>query len=282
MENHTWIDLSEVRVDKFRQRDLGDLDVLTKSIKANGMQDPLITTRSGRLVSGWRRYKVTSQLKMNTAPVLFVADMITAIDMINKEGANPSYTKPMTWGEKVALGLILEDLDVVRREERMHRRGKVKQEKRIRKGENTIDLLAKFFGVSEQTYRRARTIYEFVSFNLITDSDLLQQAEDCLNKLGGGVSPTYYLLKGMSTTRKLDDPSAPVKKISEITSSTQQRSLIENGVTAFGGIAHGFRQVGQIHPGITAEEAIRWANDLLNYRTQISILIKKLRSHSNG
>lgn len=284
MEN-TWVDVKSVIVSERRKRHLGDLTKLKKSIQDNDLADPIVVTKDMLLLSGWRRLAVYQLLKRKLIPAYIVDSSRKAVDIILKEMANPDFTKPMTWSEQIAQALDVEAADF-----HIHHLVRLNTNRRIREKNtgksygavhieppNTADTVAELFGVSRQTWGRARQIYVVAEKEQESGVEGIGTAAlRDLNRFGQPAR-AYKILR-----EQMPVPVAP--KLTEIAptadvslSANEQRALLDGADAALGGILYALRDLRQVHPELAPEELTKHIRILLSHRRNLDLVIKALR-----
>jgi ParB family chromosome partitioning protein len=61
--------VAAIRVGKRFRKDLGDLEILARSIKAIGLLHPIVVDRDGNLIAGLRRLRACKALGWGSIPV---------------------------------------------------------------------------------------------------------------------------------------------------------------------------------------------------------------------
>jgi hypothetical protein len=288
--DHTWVAVRDIKVERRRMRDLGDLKPLAASIKNYGFFDPLIVAHDGTLISGWRRLSAAPE-NMKQLPAYVATSAPEAIDRMDKEGQNPDHYKEMTWTERAALGMDLEKLDVIRRERMTVERAKRAIASRygtdVPYDENLVgqpplnQLIGGFFGVSAMTYYRVRAVFlayrgtseEKAGF----DPEWLARGKAAYKDLEvfGAPARSYAILRG---------ERMPVEAVDVTPASrpaTVQTELLGRVNQALHGILAPLDQLAVLSPDITQKEAARWASDLSRHRLQLEKLIKRLKGHDS-
>ena len=282
---HTWVDVKSVIVHERRKRHLGDLNKLKKSIQDNDLADPIVVTRDMLLLSGWRRLAVYQLLKRKLIPAYIVDSSRKAVDIMLKEMANPEFTKPMTWSEQIAQALDVEAADF-----HLHHLVRLNANRRIREKTtgkdygavevsppNTADTVAELFGVSRQTWGRARQVY------LVAEKEQESGVEGIgtvalrdLNRFGQPAR-AYKILRELvpiPEASKLTEVAPPV----DISlSANEQRTLLNRTDAALGGILYALRDLRQVHPDLAPEELTKHVRILLSHRRNLDQVIKALR-----
>lgn len=277
---HTWVPVGSVIVDERRKRDLGDIGPLMKSIQTHGLMNPIVVTRQNRLVSGWRRLAAVQKLGKKNIEAYIVDNAIDAAALIDEEGKNPEHFKEMVWSERMALALILEDLDY-ERSRYIIKNARVKAAE-VRwggayganwedKGPSTKELVSRVLGCNIGLYGAAREVY-LAAYDLNAPESYRELALTALDYMDRSDQPNgaKAILRGKG--RHLLDEVAGVSL-----SATDQRNIIEGSRPVLDGVLHGFNQIVEIHDEMSQEEATRWLSDLRRTRRGIEQLINKLR-----
>lgn len=151
--------------------DLGDIAMLAKSIRENGLIQPIVLNSVHRLIAGQRRLEACKSLGWTQIPVYVVGDVLDAADLLRMERDENTCRKSMTPSELVAMGKKLEELERPKAAERQSEAGrqfgrgktsdssgspepKLSEHNRVRK------VVADAIGMSTGTYYRAKSIVE--------------------------------------------------------------------------------------------------------------------------
>lgn len=161
------IAIAEVITDERARKQLGSLDALAASIETVGLLHPIVVASDLRLIAGQRRLAACQQLGWERVRVTIAADLQSAAELLVAERDENTCRLDLTPGEKVVLGLRLEELERPRAEQRQqdgrHKGGDAKK-----LGANfapsferarTADVVGAAVGLSRTTYKRAKRIY---------------------------------------------------------------------------------------------------------------------------
>lgn len=91
-------------------------------------------------------------------------------------------------------------------------------------------------------------------------------------------------LSRSNVVRKVSKKEKPVGQSTrfQIPTASGQRRALTAACTTLSGLAHGLRQVEDLHPDITSEEAAQWVGDLSEARLAIERVIKRLKERTNN
>lgn len=286
--DHTWVPVASVIVDDMRKRDLGDLEPLMESIATHGLMHPIVLSRQNRLISGWRRLAATMKLGKRSIEAHFVDDAVQAFSLIDGEGINPDHFKPMVWSERVAFGLVVEDLDYQRNEvvqsnaRRKAADRRWNREPTVAYGEkqpSTSQIIADLLGCTLGLWRVAREVY-LTAHDRQADGPTLELAKRAVEYMDQSEQPNgaRAMLLGKGH-RLLKDPM----QVSRTASSTEVRNVFNGAAPVLEGLVTAFRQIEELPEDLTEEEVARWLTNLSRTRKELEKLIKKLRRiPSNG
>jgi ParB family chromosome partitioning protein len=93
--NYKEVATDSIKVISNPRKDFGDLDELTRSIKENGILEPLLINKKNELISGERRLKAAKTLNLKNVPVLILErdpeneDEIKLVENIQRKNINP-------------------------------------------------------------------------------------------------------------------------------------------------------------------------------------------------
>ena len=277
-----WVLVESIRIDGRHRSDLGDIARLAASIKAEGLINPITITPDGRLLAGERRLAAIRMLGRDKVEARVVDTLNDAAAELRLERDENTERKPMVKSELVALGLALEALERPRAAARV---GRPRKNPVLQNGVSetgppgeTRAVVAAALGMSGSTYDRAKFVVAAASDPGLSDEERAIAAEAMSDMDSGatGVSPAYDRVRNATKTR-----TGPIQPTS-IESVGVQRRSISSAETALSGICHGLKQITSLHPGITSEEATRWAGSLSDSRRIITSLINILKERTNA
>lgn len=93
--NYKEVATDSIKVISNPRKDFGDMDELTRSIKENGILEPLLINKKNELISGERRLKAAKALNLKNVPVLILErdpeneDEIKLVENIQRKNINP-------------------------------------------------------------------------------------------------------------------------------------------------------------------------------------------------
>lgn len=145
--------LSDIRRGRRFRADLGDVDALAESIRANGLLHPVVVTSDNVLVAGERRLAAVAALGWRRVPVRVVdpADLLTA------ERDENAVRKDFTPSEAAAIAAALRPIERAAAKERMSEAGKGGQ---IDQPSRSEDRIAAAVGMSRNTLAKATKVVE--------------------------------------------------------------------------------------------------------------------------
>ena len=141
----------------------------------------------------------------------------------------------------------------------------------------TRDVVASALGMSASTYERAKTVVAAAEDATLAAEDraLARQALADMNNTGN-VAGNFEKVRGVRdarlTTPRRTTVGDPIK----------QRYAISAAASTLTGISYGLKQITELHPDITKQEAAQWVGDLSEARRVIEVLIKRLKERTNG
>lgn len=187
--------LSDIRKGKRFRTDLGDIDALAESIKANGLLHPVVVTSDNMLVAGERRMAAVSKLGWVRVPVRIIdpANLLTA------ERDENEVRKPFTHSEAVAIADAIRPVERAAAKERMAEAGKGGQ---VDQPSRSEDRIAAAVGMSRNTLRKATEVVEAA-----TSDPTLQPLVEHMDETGK-VEPAYRALRNMPTPPTAEDVKA--------------------------------------------------------------------------
>lgn len=288
-----------VRVVGRHRRDLGDITALTASIENIGLINPITVTEDMSLIAGERRLEAYRKLGRTTIPARIVRDLEGAVQRLMIERDENTERKPMTPEELVSLGKALEALEQPKAHERLREAGRKGSRGKITwaqqspgyspaetSGEGdrpaartgrTTTVVASALGVSPATYKRARAVVDAVN-----DPDAEPEKRDVARRALDEMNATGRVAGAYEKFIK-DRPAEPgtMPRPNVIERESHQRSVIEKAVVALSGITHGLKQIESLHPAITNAEAAQWVDGLSDARQVITVLIRRLKEHTD-
>lgn len=276
MEQQVSIDW--VRVDGRFRRDLGDVERLARSIAQQGLINAITVTPSGRLLAGERRLAACRVLGWKTIAARVVDSLDDAAARLRVERDENTERKPMTPEELVRLGQALEELERPKAAERKAsgQFGSVHVNGTGERGE-TRQVVAEALGISATTYERAKTVVKAAADATLPAEDR-EQAQKALAEMN-----TTGLVNGaFEKVRKARDARLTTPRRTTVADLKKQRHAITAAAGTLAGISYGIRQIGDLHPDITSEEAAQWVDDLSEARRVIEVLIRRLKERTNG
>lgn len=281
--DHTWVNVAQVIVDERRKRDPGDLGPLIKSIEQHGLLNPIVLTKNNRLISGWRRLQAFKKLGRKSIDAYFVDNIFDAVELIDKEGESPLYFKEMTWSERVAFALILEEMDEERvRFTKINARLKAAEVRYSGKygaiykdrEPSTRAMIAHVLGCTVSLYGAARFVYIAAHDPEASDKikELCQRAVKRMDETGQPNAGKVVISKGMEAALRVEQPDI-------VGTAADQRKVLDGAGPVMSALVHGFREITAVHPDLTRDESLLWLDNLSRARREIEQMIKKLRRH---
>jgi len=267
-----------VRVDGRFRSDLGDLEKLARSIKEQGLINAITVTPGGRLLAGERRLRAFQLLGLTTIPARIVEDLDGAAARLRIERDENTERKPMTPEELVRLGQALEQLERPRAAERKAagQFGSGQETGTVPRGE-TRDVVASALGMSASTYERAKTVVAAAEDTTLAAEDqmLARQALADMNTTGN-------VAGNFEKVRRVREARLTTPRRTTVADPKKQRHAISTAASTLTGISYGLKQITELHPDITRQEAAQWVGDLSEARRVIEVLIKRLKERTNG
>jgi DNA modification methylase len=160
------VQISKIKVENRYRKDMGNLDSLAKSIKENGLLQPIGITKKYDLIFGERRLRAIRDLLKKTSILCRVIDLDNLIVAENDEN---EIRKDFTPSEKVAIGKEIERMLGNRQGQRSDKH--VEKIPYVEIGK-TRDIAAKKAGfANDKTYRQAKSVVNAGSVKLIQAMD---------------------------------------------------------------------------------------------------------------
>lgn len=262
------------------RKDLGNITALAKSIDQLGLIHPIIITPDMRIIAGERRLNACQALGWAYITAHVVDNLDDAVMFLDEQRDENTEHKEMTISERVALAKTLEELD------RPHV-NKRKQEASIRartgitspqepgKRHKTRYAPGRAVGLLSSSYYKAKAIVEAVNH---PDPDVRAVAHAAMTHMdtSGEISGSY------EKVRVAKETTSPGYQKPTQAPAAHQRKALNNAQITMSGLIYGIKQVGDIHPDITSEEAAQWVSGFSEARRTLESLIKKLRERTNA
>lgn len=285
------VQVESVRIEGRYRKDLGDIKALARSIERGGLINAITITPAGRLLAGERRLEAYRLLGRTEIEARVVDTLDDAAEWLRVERDENTERKPMAPSELVALGRALEELERPRAVERRRESGRRAAAKRLGKPDipstvspdtdpdgRAIDVVAQALGTSTMTYYRAKTVVDAVSDPARSEAarEAAREAQADMDSGAATITAAYDRVKSAAPVR-----IGPIQSTT-ISSAGAQRRSISSAEAALSGICHGLKQVINLHPDITSEEAAQWVGSLSESRRAIDVLIKRLKERTNA
>lgn len=262
------------------RKDLGDLQSLAQSIARIGLINAITITPDGQLIAGQRRLEACRSLGWKVIGARVVDNLEDAAARLLAERDENTERKAMTYTELVTLGRSLEDLERPRAAARQAQAPGQPQGQKVSSGRGTgteekgetREVVGRALGMSGTTYQRAKAV---VGAAEAPDATPTTKAIRDEMERTGNVAAAHEKLRG-SRPPALTPPAKTV-----IQGAIAQRRAISVANTTLSGVCHGLKQIEELHPGITSEEAAEWVDGLSESRAVIERLIKRLKERSN-
>lgn len=302
--------IDDVKVSNRYRKDLGDIASLAASIKEIGLLNPITVTYDGELIAGQRRVEAFKLLGYEEIPAIAVKDLSTAVKWLTAERDENEERKEMTVSERVALGQALEELERPRAERRRReaasRAGKIARgtykpdtsssgsgDPKDEEAGKVLDVVAGVVGMSEATYRRARTVVKSA-----TDPDAPPEVRETARTAMAGMDASGKVVPAYNKVQEARGPQRKRPALPETTtgqrpeerrkptipSATKQRKALNNAGPVLDGLCMGLEQivVAGLDEAIDAEEAALWVDGLAKSRRTIERVINLLKERSNA
>ena len=272
------------------RKDLGDLTSLAKSIEEIGLINPITLTSDFRIVAGERRLRACQSLGRTHIEARVVDALDDAVNFLRAERDENTERKEMTISELVALAKALEEIEkpkaAMRQADTQLSGRKPGGEPigpvRVNKTEDAEprgsarDIAGAAVGLPSTSYYKAGAVVDALHH---PDPEVREVAHAAVAEMdaSGQIAPSYEKVRAAKA--KVGQPE-PAKSV--IASIQQQRRVLDNAQITLSGICYGLKQVDQIHPDITSEEAAQWVSGLSEARRALESLIKRLKERSNA
>jgi ParB family chromosome partitioning protein len=285
--NEIRVSIESVKVVGRHRRDLGDIEALAKSIADVGLINPITLTPDSVLIAGERRLAAARSLGWADIAARVVDSLADAATRLRIERDENTERKEMLVSERVALAKALEALESDRIAEKQHadrvRAGRIRQGSisarcsEEQRAEPAREVAARAVELASSTYYKARKVVEAAEDPTLSpeQGNIARTAMADMDATGN-VAGNYEKVRNMRAST-LGSPQP-----TRIHSAGQQRKAISVADTAMSGICHGLKQITELHPDITREEAARWLDGLSKSRQVIESLIKQLRERINA
>lgn len=179
--------LADIRKGKRFRTDLGDIDALAASIKANGLLHPVVVTSDNLLVAGERRLAAVSKLGWVRVPVR----IIDPVDLLTAERDENAVRKDFTPSEAVAIAAAIRPVEQALARERMEQGRPPRTSETVSEVTRPMDRgesrerVAAAVGMSFTTLQRAEEVVQAAEAGLIPQSVVEEMDET------GVVAPAY-------------------------------------------------------------------------------------------
>lgn len=173
-----------VVVDRHRAN-LGDLHRLADSIRETGLLHAIVVTPDMRLIAGHRRLEACRLLGMDEVPVRVVSNLTSARSLLFAERDENTCRLDMTPGEKVSLGLALEELERPKAQERMRnlptdttKESFLSSDTQGERTGQTRDLVGEAVGMSGRTFVRAKAVVAAANGHLVNGEPVSAEVQE--------------------------------------------------------------------------------------------------------
>ena len=179
--------LADIRKGKRYRTDLGDIEALAASIKANGLLHPVVVTSDNMLVAGERRLAAVSLLGWSRVPVR----IIDPVDLLTAERDENTVRKDFTPSEAVAIADAIRPVEQALARERMEQGRPPRTSETVSEVTRPMDRgesrerVAAAVGMSFTTLERAGAVVAAAEEGLIPQSVVEEMDET------GKVAPAY-------------------------------------------------------------------------------------------
>jgi ParB family chromosome partitioning protein len=302
------VPIDTISVEGRHRHDLGAVDTLADSIADIGLLHLPVVDSDLRLVSGGRRLAALQKLGRAEVQVHIVSNLTDAAALLRAERDENTCRKDMLPSELAALGEAIYEVESAQAKERQGTRTDLDQELmapgRPKSGDETRkrprEVVGEALGMAGGTYQELRYMYALANDESASEEerDLATEALATVDAnaqqrggLGGTRAAGRKLRKEIKARRNPDvgvpsmNTATPRENgqrghqgTKSINSSVKkQRGVLDRAVVSLSGYAEAIKPITEVHPEITTEEAIRWADDLSETRAGISRLINLLR-----
>ena len=147
------MNIKDIKIgDRFR-KDLGDIKTLASSIQEIGLLQPIVVNQDNELIAGQRRLEACKLLGWTEVPTTIV----NLDDIIKGEFHENTVRKGFTLSERVA---ILLEIEKKRLGHRQKKDSKLESFQRENKDKRSVDIVAKYTGVSQGQLAKEKKIVE--------------------------------------------------------------------------------------------------------------------------
>ena len=151
------IKIDEIVIGNRIRKDIGDIEELAISIKQYGLLNYPIISADNRLITGCRRIQAAKLLGWKEITVRQSDKKYNDYICVEVEIAENVSRKDFSKSERIYCGMILEEHEKIKAEERM-KSGKSDPCQKS-DGGRVDDIVAKKLGISRDTYRKEKSIY---------------------------------------------------------------------------------------------------------------------------
>ncbi len=266
------------------RKDLGDIEGLAASIKAEGLINPITVTPDGRLLAGERRLAAVRLLGKSRIEAHVVDTLGDAATAFRIERDENTQRKAMTPSELVALGQALEELERPRTAARKSASAHVAGRARhglpasvpvgpLAESGRTQEIVAAALGISRNTYARAKSVVEAAEDETLPE-EVREAAMEALTDMDSGAASITAAHERVTSEKKVRlgrSVSPP------LAGARLQRAGMKRSLPGLTGMAMGFDLMTEVDPAVTDEEIRQWVADLSKARLSIERLIKRLK-----
>lgn len=196
------------------RQDLGDLDKLVKSIKANGgLLQPILIRSDGRLIAGSRRLAACKAAERDFVEVNVRDDLTSAVALLIAERDENTCRKDFNPSEMVEMGRRLEELERPAAEQR-ERAGRPSADSAEGPKGNTRDKVAEALDVGRTKYEHAKKVVEAadegdpIAEQAVREMDATGKVEPAYKKVVASDNPPAAVTNGTSKRQKIRDDAA--------------------------------------------------------------------------
>ena len=179
--------LSSIQVGSRARKDMGDLQGLADSIKRHGLLHPVVVKSDNTLVAGHRRIEAIRLLGLDVIPVT----VIDVTDLLSAERDENAERKDFTPTEAVAIGLMIEEVEFPKAQERKsrliseaRRNNEIGSEVIPSQNPRTYQVAAKAVGMGGSQYRQAKAVVIAAETDPENFGDLPEQMDTTGNVSG--------------------------------------------------------------------------------------------------
>ena len=153
------INIKDIIIADRTRKDMGQIEILMRSIKDIGLMQPIGVNKKNELLFGHRRYLACKGLGWETIPCnVFEIDADDRLKPLKMERHENEIRKEMTPSEKVAIAEKIEEALKGRWGSNQHQKKEEVQNIAPPSQGKSVDIASKSVGLNRETYRQAKQV----------------------------------------------------------------------------------------------------------------------------